>query len=59
MMNNPAFNKSAVDILRDRYLWKDENGNPRETPKTMLERVAQHVASAEASLALQYKWAVG
>lgn len=57
MMNNPAFNKSAVDILRDRYLWKDENGNPRETPKTMLERVAQHVASAEASLALQYKWA--
>lgn len=57
MVNNPAFNKTALDILRDRYLWKDKNGAPCETPKAMLERVARHVASAETTLALQYKWA--
>lgn len=57
MINNPAFNKSALDILRDRYLWKDENGEPCETPRAMLERVSRHVASAEATLALRYKWA--
>lgn len=57
MRNNPAFNKSALDILNDRYLWKDGDGVPYETPKAMLERVSGHIASAEASLALQYKWA--
>lgn len=57
MIINPAFNKSALDILRDRYLWRDAGGVPCETPKKMLERVAQHVASAESTLALQYKWA--
>lgn len=57
MINNPAFNKSALDILRDRYLWKDDNGVPCETPRAMLERVSKHVASAEATLALRYKWA--
>lgn len=57
MINNPAFNRSALDILRDRYLWKDNNGVPRETPKAMLERVSRHVSSLEPTLALQYKWA--
>lgn len=57
MIKNPAFNKSAMDILRDRYLWKDDSGKPYETPKAMLERVSNHVASAEATLALRYKWA--
>lgn len=57
MLSNPAFNRSALDILRDRYLWKDGEGKPCETPKVMLERVARHVASAEKKLSLQYKWA--
>lgn len=57
MINNPAFNRSALDILRDRYLWKDSNGVPFETPKALLERVSRHVSSSEATLALQYKWA--
>lgn len=57
MINNPAFNKSALDILRDRYLWKDENRVPCETPKAMLGRVAAHVASAETAIAMRYKWA--
>lgn len=57
MINKPAFNKPARDILNDRYLWKGEDGLPYEIPEQMLMRVAQHVASAESTLALQYKWA--
>ena len=57
MLVKPQFNRSAQDILRDRYLWKDSNGQPKETPEQMLVRVATHVASAEKTTALQYKWA--
>ncbi|MCI5864593.1 MAG: adenosylcobalamin-dependent ribonucleoside-diphosphate reductase [Cloacibacillus porcorum] len=57
MIIKPAFSPSAKDILRDRYLWRDENRNPIEKPEQMLERVAKHVAGAESSLAMQYKWA--
>ncbi|KEJ91630.1 hypothetical protein EH55_08115 [Synergistes jonesii] len=53
----PAFSQSARDILRDRYLWRDENRNPIEKPEEMLRRVATHVAGAERTLPLQYKWA--
>lgn len=56
MIIKPAFSPSAKDILRDRYLWRDENRNPIEKPEQMLERVAKHVAGAESSLAMQYKW---
>ena len=56
MLIKPIFNKAAQDILRDRYLWKDENGTPVETPEQMLKRVADYVASAEKTTALQYKW---
>ncbi|MCD8234812.1 MAG: adenosylcobalamin-dependent ribonucleoside-diphosphate reductase [Cloacibacillus porcorum] len=57
MIIKPAFSPSAKDILRDRYLWRDENRNPIEKPEQMLERVAKHVAGAESNLAMQYKWA--
>jgi len=57
MLSNPVFNKSALEILRDRYLWKDDGGVPCEGPKAMLERVARYVASAETKLAMRYKWA--
>ena len=57
MLIKPAFSQSAKDILRDRYLWRDENRNPIEKPEEMLERVANSVAAAEGTLALQYKWA--
>lgn len=57
MLIKPAFSQSARDILRDRYLWRDENRNPVEKPEEMLERVAQSVAAAEKTVALQYKWA--
>ncbi|MDY2984664.1 adenosylcobalamin-dependent ribonucleoside-diphosphate reductase [Synergistes jonesii] len=57
MIIKPAFSQSARDILRDRYLWRDENRNPIEKPEEMLRRVATHVAGAERTLPLQYKWA--
>lgn len=57
MLIKPAFSQTARDILRDRYLWRDEDRNPIEKPEEMLERVARHVAGAEKTLAEQYKWA--
>lgn len=57
MLIKPAFSQAARDILRDRYLWRDENRNPVETPEHMLERVANCVAAAEKTMALQYMWA--
>jgi len=35
------------NILRRRYLWKNENGKVIENPNQMLRRVAKHVGSAE------------
>lgn len=39
--------KNAVTVLEKRYLKKDADGNPIETPEGMFHRVAQAVASAE------------
>ena len=57
MLQKPEFNKPAREILNDRYLWRDDLGNPSETPEEMLMRVAKHVASAEKTTPLQYVWA--
>lgn len=57
MLQKPEFNKPAREILNDRYLWRDDLGNPSETPEEMLLRVAKHVASAEKTTPLQYVWA--
>ena len=57
MIIKPAFSQAAKDILRDRYLWRDEDRNPVETPERMLIRVAETAAAAEKTLPLQYKWA--
>ena len=55
-MIKPAFTQAAQDILRDRYLWRDEEQNPTETPQGLLLRVAEAVSQAETTLPLQYKW---
>ncbi|RLB06562.1 MAG: hypothetical protein DRG50_05325, partial [Deltaproteobacteria bacterium] len=39
---------NALRILRARYLKKDPEGHVVETPQEMFQRVAHHVASAEA-----------
>ena len=56
-MTIPNFSPLALDILKDRYLWRDANGETIETPEQMLRRVANHVASAEPDEADRAKYA--
>jgi len=42
-----AIGPSALELLRGRYLRRDERGRVAETPDQMFRRVAEHVASAE------------
>jgi ribonucleoside-diphosphate reductase alpha chain len=43
----PQLTPIALEILRKRYLKKDENGEPTETPRDMFWRVASTIASVE------------
>ena len=38
---------NAVEVLKKRYLQRDERGLVVETPGEMFERVARHVSRAE------------
>ena len=40
--------ENCLTLLRKRYLKKDDNGKPVETPEDMFRRVAMHVAAADA-----------
>ena len=57
MIIKPSFNKAALDILKDRYLWRDDEGKPVETPEQMLVRIANHVSASEKTTPMQYMWA--
>ena len=57
MIIKQSFNKAALDILKDRYLWRDDEGKPVETPEQMLVRIANHVSSSEKTTPMQYMWA--
>lgn len=41
------FNATAIKVLEERYLKKDEKGNTTETPREMFKRVARTIASVE------------
>lgn len=44
---NLNFSPTALQILHDRYLWRDDQGNATETPKQMLMRVAGAIAQGD------------
>ena len=43
----PQLSENARIVLERRYLAKDEEGKPVETPRSMFERVARFIASAD------------
>ena len=55
-INDHNFTEQAVDILRDRYLWKDSDGSVIETPVKMLDRVAKAIATVETDVEKNEYW---
>ena len=55
-MINPEFSPLALEILKDRYLWKNGDREIIETPQGLLERVAREVAKAEPDAAAQEEY---
>jgi len=44
---NSALSENAKKVLEKRYLKKDDNGRPIETPEDMFRRVAKNIATAD------------
>ena len=44
---NTKLSDNAVKVLEKRYLKKDDNGKPIETPEDLFRRVAKNIATAE------------
>ena len=53
--DNLNFTPLALEILKDRYLHRDAEGNITETPKQMLERVADSIAPDPEMAQLYYE----
>jgi len=44
---NLNFSNNALEVLKRRYLLKDENGELTESPKDLIERVSKNIAKAD------------
>ena len=47
MDRDSVFSENALKVLEKRYLKKDDNGKPVETPVDMIHRVADNIATAD------------
>ena len=48
--DEPRLTSNALEVVRKRYLARDDQGHPTETPAGMFRRVARNVAAADAQL---------
>jgi len=55
-INDLGLSDLAVDLIKERYLLKDENGRPIETVSEMLTRVGKEIALAEPTKELRNKY---
>ena len=44
----PTLSENAAYIAKTRYSFRDEKGEPKETPKEMFWRIAYYIAAADA-----------
>jgi ribonucleoside-diphosphate reductase alpha chain len=52
----PQLTDNALEVLRKRYLMKNEEGEIIETPVQMFQRVSDHIASCEKNEKDQTTW---
>ena len=58
MIDDLGLPYSSIVVMRNKYLKKDEQGRPVETPKKLFKRVSRAIAKAERTKKKRKKWQV-